>query len=62
MERTEPAPRETRIGPAEKPDDPLAAARLKATREPRITTAHRRDRARNPAPPTPDLEGCYYLG
>lgn len=62
MERTEPAPRDLRIGPAEKPDDPLAAARAKATRRPPITAAHRRDPARNPAPPTSDQEGCYYLG
>jgi hypothetical protein len=62
MEITEPAPREPRVGPAERPDDPLAAAREKAIRNPLGTVARTVDPARKSAPPTPDQEGCYYLG
>lgn len=62
MDNTEPVPMETRIGPAERPDDPLAAAREKAARAPLGTVPGAVKMARKPTPPTPDLEGCYYLG
>ncbi|NNC92513.1 MAG: hypothetical protein HKN80_08460 [Acidimicrobiia bacterium] len=62
MEHTEPDPTESRIGPTERPDDPLAAAQEKATRRLPGTVATAVDTAPKPAPPTPDLEGCYYFG
>lgn len=62
MENTEPVATESPVGPTERPDDPLAAAREKATRRPLGTVTEAVDPARKPTPPTPDLEGCYYLG
>jgi hypothetical protein len=62
MDKTQPAPTEIRVGPAERPDDPIAAAIEKATRRTLSTVAHTVDPARRSAPPTPDQEGCYYLG
>ena len=62
MDNTEPGPRDARIGPAERPDDPLAAAREKAVRSPLRTLTRAVELTRKPKPPTPDLEGCYYLG
>jgi hypothetical protein len=62
MDDTKPAPNETRVGPAERPDDPLAAARDKATRRPLRAVAQTADPGRKSAPPTTDQEGCYYLG
>jgi len=60
MERTEPDLETGQIGPAERPDDPLAAARRQAVRAPVKREPPTSDG--RPAPPTPDQEGCYYLG
>ena len=51
-----------RVGPTDKPDDPLAAARRKAKRRPMVTPSAPLTWRRKAAPPTPDQEGCYYLG
>ncbi len=62
MEDTEPALQETRVGPAERPDDPLAAARRKAVRWPLSEQPRRPIDTAKTAPPSKDQEGCYYLG
>jgi len=61
MEHTE-SDLEERVGPAERPDDPLAAARRKAAVSPLTGPPPPSERAGKTAPPTPDQEGCYYLG
>ncbi len=62
MENTESDLIETGVGPAERPDDPLAAARRKAMQSPLRPRPAPPDRTKKPAPPSPDQEGCYYLG
>ena len=51
-----------RVGPTDQPDDPLAAARSKAEHSPLTPLPVVRTPAGTTAPPTPDQEGCYYLG
>lgn len=62
MEPTEPDLNEMRVGPAERPDDPLATARRNVTRSPLVPPPPPPKGARQHAPPTPDQEGCYFLG
>ena len=62
METTEPDTDKLRVGPAERPDDPLAAAQHRALSSPLTARPEPSDRNKKPAPPTPDQEGCYYLG
>ena len=62
MKNTEPGVEQTREGPADVPDDPLAEAMRKAASSPLVSLPKAPKPAGRTKPPTPDLEGCYYLG
>ncbi len=62
MEHTTSELEHGRVDPTDKPDDPLAAAHRKAKRGPLVRPPERRRVDEKTAPPTPDQEGCYYLG
>jgi len=62
MKNTEPEADRAREGPADVPDDPLAAAIRKAASGPLVTLPEARKPAGRTTPPTPDQEGCYFLG
>ena len=51
-----------RVDPTDEPDDPLAVARRKAEHGPLTPPPVPRTPRMKTAPPTPDQEGCYYLG
>jgi len=51
-----------RVDPTDQPDDPLTVARSKAEHSPLTPLRVVRTPPGTTAPPTPDQEGCYYLG
>ena len=61
MEQTERDLEDQQIGPAERPDDPLAVWH-KALRAPMSPTRTPPERTRKQSVPSPDQEGCYFLG
>ena len=60
-EETQFAVEATPVGPTDRPDDPLGAPARTADAVVAAPTAVP-DNVRKPKPPTPDQEGCYYLG
>lgn len=62
MEQLAPAT-EAAVGPADQPDDPLVnPVRPPASTSIDTAPAARPDAATKPTSPSPDQEGCYYLG
>ncbi|MBT8163906.1 MAG: hypothetical protein HKO63_04060 [Acidimicrobiia bacterium] len=53
---------QVRVEPTDRPDDPLLKARKTAEHTPLAARPVTRRQRRKTAPPTPDQEGCYYLG
>jgi hypothetical protein len=54
---------ETAIGPADRPDDPLLnRPRTPVHVPPDAAPSTRPDATTKPTAPTPDQEGCYFLG
>lgn len=63
MEGTKPDLEELRIGPAERPDDPLVTSRRHAsTARPATPRPPSTDHAKDRHHPAPDVQGCYFLG
>ena len=62
MEQIAPAT-EAAVGPADQPDDPLVnPVRTPAGAPVETAPATLPDAITDPTSPTPDQEGCYYLG
>ena len=61
MEHTE-AAIDASTGPADRPDDPLANPIRSPSRLPVKQATVPPDATKKPKAPTPDQEGCYFLG